>query len=62
MADSVDTVSKIVTYHIADAVGATIAALALCEENRVRVVGLRGLVWRRRRCGGGRSRWTVLCP
>ncbi len=44
MADSVDTVSKIVTYHIADAVGATIAALALCEENRVRVVGLRGLV------------------
>ena len=43
MADSVDTVSKIVTYHIADAVGATIAALALREDNQVRVVGLRGL-------------------
>ena len=43
MADTVDTVSKIVTYHIADAVGATIAALALREGTEVRVVGLRGL-------------------
>jgi serine phosphatase RsbU (regulator of sigma subunit) len=43
MADSVDTVTKIVTYHIADAVGASIAALALREGDDVRVVGLRGL-------------------
>ena len=44
MADSVDAVSKIVTYHIADAVGATIAALALREGEQVRLIGLRGLM------------------
>ena len=43
MADTVDGVSKIVTYHIADAVGATIAALALRERDQVRVIALRGL-------------------
>ena len=43
MADTVDAVSKIVTYHIADAVGATIAALALREGDQVRLIGLRGL-------------------
>jgi serine phosphatase RsbU (regulator of sigma subunit) len=42
-ADTVDTVVKIVTYHMADAVGATIAALALREGDQVRVIGLRGL-------------------
>ena len=43
MADTVDGVSKIVTYHIADAVGATIAALALREDEQVRLIALRGL-------------------
>jgi len=43
MADSVDAVTKIVTYHMADAVGATIAGLALRDGEEVRVVGLRGL-------------------
>ncbi len=42
-ADSVDAVIKIVTYHMADAVGATIAALALRDGDDVRIVGLRGL-------------------
>lgn len=42
-ADSVDAVSKIVTYHMADAVGATIAALALREGDSARLIGLRGL-------------------
>ena len=43
MADTVEGVSKIVTYHIADAVGATIAALALREGEQVRLIALRGL-------------------
>lgn len=42
-ADSVDSVTKIVTYHMADAVGASIAALALREDDQVRLIGLRGL-------------------
>ena len=42
-ADSVDAVSKIVTYHIADAVGATVAALALRDGDWVDVVALRGM-------------------
>ena len=42
-ADSVDAVTKIVTYHIADAVGASIAALALREGDEVRLLGLRGM-------------------
>ncbi len=42
-ADSVDTVTKIVTEHIADAVGASIAALAIREGGQVRLIGLRGL-------------------
>ena len=42
-ADTVEAVVKIVTYHMADAVGATIAALALREGEQARVVGLRGL-------------------
>jgi serine phosphatase RsbU (regulator of sigma subunit) len=42
-ADSIDAVSKIVTYHIADAVGATVAALALRDGDWVDVVALRGL-------------------
>jgi len=42
-ADSLDAVSKIVTYHMADAVGATIAGLALREADEVRVVGMRGI-------------------
>ena len=44
MADSIDAVSKIVTYHIADAVGATVAALALREGDDVRLIALRGLL------------------
>ena len=42
-ADTVDSVVKIVTYHVADAVGATIAALALREGENARIIGLRGL-------------------
>ena len=42
-ADSVDAVVKIVTYHMADAVGATIAALALREGENARIIGLRGI-------------------
>ena len=42
-ADSVDSVTKIVTTHIADAVGASIAALAIREGEQVRLIGLRGL-------------------
>ena len=42
-ADSVHSVVKIVTYHMADAVGATIAAIALREGDHARVIGLRGL-------------------
>jgi serine phosphatase RsbU (regulator of sigma subunit) len=42
-ADNVDTVTKIVTEHIADAVGASIAALAIREGEQVRLIGLRGL-------------------
>ncbi len=42
-ADTVDSVVKIVTYHMADAVGATIAALALREGENARIIGLRGL-------------------
>ncbi|GAA4407472.1 hypothetical protein GCM10023168_23550 [Fodinibacter luteus] len=42
-ADTVDTVTKIVTHHIADAVRASIAALAIREGELVRLVGLRGL-------------------
>ena len=43
MADSVETVNKIVTTHTADAVGATIATLTLREdEQTLRLVGLRG--------------------
>ena len=53
-ADSVDAVIKIVTYHMADAVGATIAALALRDGDDVRIVGLRGLPLREAR------RWEVV--
>ncbi len=43
-ATTVDAVSKIVTQHMADAVGATIAALGLLHgEDEVRLIGLRGL-------------------
>ena len=42
-ADTIDSVVKIVTYHVADAVGATIAALALREGENARIIGLRGL-------------------
>lgn len=43
MADTVDTVTKIVTTHTADAVGATLASLTLREsENLLRLVGLAG--------------------
>jgi GAF domain-containing protein len=53
-ADSIDGVIKIVTYHMADAVGATIAALALRESDDVRIVGLRGIPLREAR------RWEVV--
>ncbi len=49
LADSVDAVIKIVTYHMADAVGASIAALALRDGDDVRIVGLRGLPLREAR-------------
>jgi GAF domain-containing protein len=43
MADTVETVTKIVTTHTADAVGATLASLTLREsENLLRLVGLAG--------------------
>ena len=62
-ADGVDSVTKIVTYHIADAVGASIAALALREGDQVRLSGLRGLP--RRRPSAGRPspcRWPPPRP
>ncbi|WP_392544064.1 GAF domain-containing SpoIIE family protein phosphatase [Oryzobacter telluris] len=42
-ATSVEALTKIVTHHMADAVGATIAALALTEDDHVRIIGVRGL-------------------
>jgi serine phosphatase RsbU (regulator of sigma subunit) len=43
-ATTVDALTKIVTQHAADAVGATIAALALREgSSKIRLIGLRGL-------------------
>jgi GAF domain-containing protein len=43
-ATTVDEVTKIVTQHVADAVGASIATLALRDgEDRVRLLGVRGL-------------------
>jgi serine phosphatase RsbU (regulator of sigma subunit) len=42
-ADTLDAVTKIVTSHMADAVGATIAGLALREADGIRLVALRGL-------------------
>ncbi len=42
-APSVEAVTKIVTHHMADALGATIAALALAEDDHVRLVGVRGI-------------------
>jgi GAF domain-containing protein len=43
-ATTVDEVTKIVTQHVADAFGASIATLALREgEDRVRLLGVRGL-------------------
>ncbi len=43
-ATTVEQVTKIVTQHVADAVGATIAGLALREgRNEVRLLGIRGL-------------------
>ena len=43
-ASSVEAVTKVVTQHMADAVGATIAALGLRHgESAVRLIGLRGL-------------------
>ena len=53
-ADTVDAVTKIVTYHMADAVGATIAALALREGDRARLIGLRGL------SAGEAQRWDTI--
>jgi serine phosphatase RsbU (regulator of sigma subunit) len=43
-ATTIDEVTKIVTQQMADAVGATIAALALREgEDHIRIIGVRGL-------------------
>lgn len=42
-ATTVEAVSKIVTEHMADAVGATIAALGLRHGDEVRLIGVRGL-------------------
>ncbi len=42
-ATTVDQVTRIVTHHMADALGATIAALALRDGDSVRLVGIRGL-------------------
>ncbi|MGG5260707.1 GAF domain-containing SpoIIE family protein phosphatase [Phycicoccus avicenniae] len=43
-ASTVDAVSKIVTQHMADAIGATIAALGLLHgEDQVKLIGVRGL-------------------
>jgi serine phosphatase RsbU (regulator of sigma subunit) len=42
-ATTVEEVTKIVTQHVADAVGATIAGLALREGSDVRLLGIRGL-------------------
>jgi GAF domain-containing protein len=43
LAKDLDEVSEIVTGHLADAAGATVASLSvLVEENRLRLVGMRG--------------------
>jgi GAF domain-containing protein len=43
-ATTVESVTKIVTYHMADALGATIAALADCRPpDGVRLLGIRGV-------------------
>ncbi len=42
-ATTVDEVTRTVTHHMADALGASIAALALREGDTVRLVGIRGL-------------------
>jgi transcriptional regulator with GAF, ATPase, and Fis domain len=42
-ATTIEEVTKIVTQHVADAVGATIAGLALREGSEVRLLGIRGL-------------------
>ena len=42
-ATTIDQVTAIVTEHMADAMGATIAALALREGDHLRLVGVRGL-------------------
>ena len=60
-ADTVDAVAKIVTYHMADAVGATIAALALREGDHARLIGLRGSApaWH---SAGTPSHWPRAAP
>ena len=42
-ATTIDQVTAIVTEHMADAMGATIAALALREGDHLRLIGVRGL-------------------
>ncbi|WP_299445937.1 GAF domain-containing SpoIIE family protein phosphatase [uncultured Phycicoccus sp.] len=42
-AATVEAVTKIVTQHMADALGATIAALAVLEGDTVRLLGVRGI-------------------
>ena len=42
-ASSVEAVTKIVTHHMADALGATIAGLALVEGDHARLLGVRGI-------------------
>ncbi|WP_101396512.1 GAF domain-containing SpoIIE family protein phosphatase [Phycicoccus duodecadis] len=43
-ATTIETVTKVVTQHMADAVGATIAVLGLVQgTDRVRLIGMRGL-------------------
>ncbi len=43
-ATTLDALTKVVTYHMADALGANIAALAVCDgPDRVRLLGVRGI-------------------
>lgn len=42
-AATIETVTKVVTQHMADAVGATIAVLGLVQGEQIRLIGVRGL-------------------
>jgi len=55
-ADTAEAVTKIVTHHMADAVGATIAVLALRDGDHAKVLGLRSVPIRGSALGGDPER------